>query len=228
MNYIKDHIPLSTPHRRRQGTKIIPTTITIHNTGNPSSTARNERGWLTNPSNEREASFHIVIDQLEAIECIPTNEKALHAGSANGNMTSIGIEICESGDYAKTLDNAAQLVADMLRERGWGTERLRRHYDWSGKICPHLMYDGGRWTGWQSFIDLVQVKLKPAAPATQPTEKIVLAPDKISVEVNGVLIRDSWLDSKNGITYVPLRAVAEALGAQVKYDSSTKTAKVTK
>lgn len=134
---------------------MAPTTITLHNTSNPKSTARNERAWLTNPSNDRTASYHIVIDEKEAIECLPLHEVGWHAGDGSsptsGNRTSIGIEICESGDYAKTLDNAAQLTAKLLLERGWGIDRLRRHWDWSRKICPRLMYDNGRWTGWEEF-----------------------------------------------------------------------------
>lgn len=162
MNYIIDHIPRSTPHNRRPGLTMAPTTITIHNTGNPTSTARNERAWLTNPANDRTASYHIVVDEREAIECIPLNEVAWHAGDGNGdgNRKSIGIEICESGNYAQTLDNAATLVAKLLKERGWGVDRLRRHYDWSGKICPRLMYDGGRWSGWIAFKNMVDHKLK--------------------------------------------------------------------
>ncbi len=163
MNYRVDHIPKNTAKDRRPGLAMQATTITIHNTGNPSSTAANERGWLTNPSNDRTASFHIVVDEREAIECIPLNENAWHAGdgsgASSGNRTSIGIEICESGNYAKTLENAAELVASMLRERGWGVDRLRRHFDWSGKICPRLMYDNGKWTGWTTFKNMVSARL---------------------------------------------------------------------
>lgn len=163
MKYTVDHIPKSTPHDRRPGLAMTAKYITVHNTGNPSSTARNERNWLTNASNTRQASFHIVVDEREAIECIPLNEVAWHAGDGGtgpGNRTSIGIEICESGDYAKTLENAATLVARLLSERGWGVDRLRRHYDWSGKICPRLMYDGGKWTGWNEFLRMVEKKLE--------------------------------------------------------------------
>jgi len=162
VNYIIDHIPKNTAKNRRPGLPMTPTTITIHNTGNPSSTAKNERAWLTNPANDRTASYHIVVDEREAIECIPLNEVAWHAGDGNGdgNRKSIGIEICESGDYAKTLDNAATLVAKLLKDRGWGVDRLRRHFDWSGKICPRLMYDSGRWTGWTAFNNMVRDKLK--------------------------------------------------------------------
>lgn len=164
MKYIIDHIPQKTSNNRRPCLHMEPTSITIHNTGNPSSSARAERNWLTNQSNNRTASYHIVVDEREAIECLPLNECAWHAGDgsglASGNRTSIGIEICESGDYAQTLENAAELVAKMLRERGWGVDRLRRHFDWSGKICPRLMYDDGRWTGWTAFVNMVQYKLR--------------------------------------------------------------------
>lgn len=164
MNYRVDHIPTTTPNNRRPAMKLEATTITIHNTANPSSTARNERAWLTNTANTRTASFHIVIDDKEAIEVIPLNEVAWHAGdgskATSGNRTSIGIEICESGNYEQTLSNAAELVAGMLKERGWGTERLRRHYDWSGKNCPRLMNGDGKWSGWQAFVARVTTQLK--------------------------------------------------------------------
>jgi len=185
--YIKDHIPSSTARNRRPGLILAPRFITIHNTANEKSTARNERAWLVNPSNTATASYHIVIDDREAIECIPTNEVSWHAGdgsgSNSGNRTSISIEICESGRYERTLENASDLVAAMLKERGWGVEALRRHHDWSGKICPRLMYDNGTWKGWYNFKDNVAAKLavlnkqeetdmetRPAQPDPDPGE----------------------------------------------------------
>jgi len=170
VNYIIDHIPRSTPHNRRPGQVMTPQYITIHSTGNPSSTARNERGWLTNPSNTRTASWHIVVDEKEAIEAIPLNEVAWHAGdggSGTGNRKSIGIEICESGDKQRTLQNAVKLVAKLLKERGWGVDRLHRHYDWSKKICPRIFYDGGKWTTWEQFRQAVQKELTGGGTVTQ-------------------------------------------------------------
>lgn len=223
MNYRKDHIPLKTACNRRPALVMAATTITIHNTGNPSSTAVNERSWLTNPTNNRQASYHIVVDSNEAIECIPLTENAWHAGdgskAGSGNRSSIGIEICESGDYAKTLDNAAGLVASMLKERGWGVDRLRRHFDWSGKICPHLMYDGGKWTGWTAFKNMIEYKLKTVGESVNKEVKV-------TVNVNGKKVADGVLD--NGTTFTPARAVAEALGAIVTYDAASKTVNITK
>ncbi len=156
MNYIKDHIPKSKD--KRPGTKIVPEYITIHSTGNPNSTARNERGWLTNPSNTRTASWHIVVDEKEVIEAIPLDEIAYHAGNSNGNNKSIGIEICESGNREKTLENAVKLVAKMLYERGWGVDKLKRHYDWSGKNCPRIL-NYNNWQGWDKFVSDVKKEL---------------------------------------------------------------------
>ena len=150
MNYIIDHIPRTTPYNRRPGLAMVPQYLTIHSTANPNSTARNERGWLTNPSNDRIASWHIVVDEREAIEAIPLDEVAYHAGNATGNRTSIGIEICESGNRQKTLANAVKLVVKLLKERGWGVDRLRRHHDWSGKICPRILQPNN-WAGWERF-----------------------------------------------------------------------------
>lgn len=225
MNYRKDYIPKGTASNRRPGLAMTASTITIHNTGNPSSFAANERAWLTNPSNARTASFHIAVDEREAVECIPLNENAWHSGDGSGaksgNRTSIGIEICESGNYAKTLDNAATLVASMLKERGWGVDRLRRHYDWSGKICPRLMYDGGAWTGWGLFKAAVQAKLNEKVADANVKKDVI-----VSVVVNGKKIADGVLDG--GTTYTPARAVAEALGAKVSWDAKTKTVTITK
>jgi N-acetylmuramoyl-L-alanine amidase CwlA len=204
-------------------------TITIHNTGNPASIAANERAWLTNPTNARQASFHIVVDEREAIECLPLNENAWHSGDGStaksGNRTSIGVEICESGNYAKTLDNAAVLVASMLKERGWGTERLRRHYDWSGKICPRLMYDSGKWTGWAAFKALVEAKLKAYAnePKQEADDMLVY---KANVVVNGCKAKDGVLI--DGAVYVPLREMSDQFGAAIAWDNVTKTATITK
>ncbi|WP_410512039.1 N-acetylmuramoyl-L-alanine amidase [Paenibacillus sp. BR2-3] len=220
MNYRIDHIPFETPNKRRPGLLMLPRTITIHNTGNPASSAAGERAWLTDPSNDRQASFHIVVDEREAVECIPLDENSWHAGdgskTTSGNRTSIGIEICESGDYAMTLENAAELVALMLKARGWSVDQLRRHFDWSGKICPRLMYDGGKWTGWTAFKAMVSEKLKG--------DEDVKA-DKAGFEVNGEKQPDGLLI--NGTVYVPLRAAGEALGATVGWDNKNKVASLT-
>lgn len=54
----------------------------------------------------------------------------------------------------------------------------------------------------------------------------VKADDKVNVIVNGKQINDGKL--VDGVTYVPLRAVGEALGASIGWDKETKTVTLTK
>lgn len=165
MNIIYDYIPESS--KKRTGRKMNPSTFTIHSTGNPDSTARNERNYLTNPSNTSSTAYHMVVDEKECICCIPFTEVAYHAGDgANGpgNTTSVAMEICESGDREKTLRHAAVVTAWFLKGRNWGTNKLRQHYDWSGKNCPRILRDTGRW---DEFVKMVEKELNSKMTVTE-------------------------------------------------------------
>lgn len=154
MDYKINHI---TNNKKLQGS-LNPQYLTIHSTANLKSTAQNERDWLNNASNKTSTGFHIAVDDKEAIECIPLNVKAHHAGNSKGNNTSIGLEICESGDRQKTLDNAVKVTVKILRQFGWGVDKLRRHYDWSKKNCPRIL-NYNNWEGWTKFKDDVRKEL---------------------------------------------------------------------
>lgn len=150
--YVVNNIPLDKDNKailkdsngnsmlpRRTGKKLSSTTITVHSTGNNSSTAKNEMSWLINPDNRRKASFHIVVDEKEAIEVISLKEIALHCGNTTGNNSSIGVEIYHSGNREKNLKNAIQLTAKLLQDRKWNTKQLKRHKDWAAKECPGIL-----------------------------------------------------------------------------------------
>ena len=152
--YLVNHIPLDTrdtKHSRRPGRKLDLKFVTIHNTGNPTSKATGERGWLTNPQNTRVASFHLVVDDQMVVECIPLNEVAWHAGTSAGNYSSVGIEICESGDYDYTMHNAVELTAGILLANNLSINALRQHFDWSGKDCPWKIRRGHDGWTWERF-----------------------------------------------------------------------------
>lgn len=148
--------------KKRSKMSMQPECITIHSTGNEKSTAQNERDYLTNPINTNETGYHYVVDDKQIIECIPPSEVAWHAGDGrgNGNMKSIGIEICESGDRAVTLKNTIWLIQLLMKRHN--INKVVRHYDWSKKICPRIMYDQGSWQGWKAFhkeaMDMDKVK----------------------------------------------------------------------
>lgn len=130
--------------------------ITIHNTANKAS-ANNEISYMINNNNS--TSFHVAVDDIEIIECIPFDRNAWHAGDGNtgkGNMKSIGIEICYSSiggiKFEAAQRNAAEYTAYLLKQRGWGIDRVRKHQDWSGKYCPHRTLSD---YGWDYFLNLV-------------------------------------------------------------------------
>jgi len=214
--YIVNHIPKTTPYNRRPGILLNYDTITIHSTGNVSSTAQNERGWLVNKSNTRTASWHICVDEKQAIEAIPLNEVAWHAGDGggSGNMKSLSIEVCEGGNRDKTLNNAIELIAYLLKQKNWNTKKLKRHYDWSGKLCPRI-FIAGNWQGWKSFLSRIESKLiqTKVLPKIEREVGIFLGGKKVNVD--GYMI--------GGSVFVPVRFFAESFGKRVDWNNNTYT-----
>ena len=112
---------------------MTPQYITVHNTANDA-TAMNEISYMLRNNNQ--VSFHYAVDETRAVQGIPLNRNAWHAGDGGkgtGNRKSIGIEICYSksgGDrFLKAEKNAAILVAKLLKQYGWGIEKVKRHKD---------------------------------------------------------------------------------------------------
>ena len=148
MNIKINHIPID--NYRRKGIKMKPTYITIHSTANPSSYAQNERNWLVNSANTRQASWHYCIDDKEIVEAIPPNEVAFHAGNEKGNYNSIGIEMCESGNREKVINDTIKFTRELMKKYNIPTENVVRHYDWTKKECPGILkFDN--WRGWANF-----------------------------------------------------------------------------
>jgi len=125
--------------RIRPATKYKKNSLTIHSTANPKSTALNELGWLSNPQNKRVASWHFAVDDKEIWQAIPVEETTYHASKREGNLNSISIEICESGDRLKTLLNTIELIKYLKKQ--YNISKIYTHNDWSGKNCPRVLID---------------------------------------------------------------------------------------
>nr|WP_087991958.1 N-acetylmuramoyl-L-alanine amidase [Bacillus subtilis] len=128
---------------------MVPEYITIHNTANDAS-AKNEISYMKNNTNS--TSYHFAVDDIQVIQGLPLDRNAWHTGDGKdgpGNRKSIGVEICYSksggAKYYAAEKLAIKFVAQLLKERGWGIDRVRKHQDWSGKYCPHRILDEGRW-----------------------------------------------------------------------------------
>lgn len=150
---------------------MTPIGITVHNTANDAS-ALNEIAYMTN--NNYEISYHYAVDDIQAVQGLPLNRNGWHASdgaNGTGNRKTIAIEICYSlsggARFDKAEENAAELIAFLLKEYGWGIDRVKRHYDYAPnkKYCPHRTMD----KGWNRFLNMVQSKMeqKPSPTANK-------------------------------------------------------------
>ena len=152
----------SSKYSRKCPYSMTPSYITVHNTANDAS-ARNEASYMR--SNNNQVSFHDAVDDKEVVHCIPHNRNAWHAGdgSGNGNRKSIGVEICYSRSggsrFTAAEKNAAAYIAKLLKQKGWGISRVKRHKDWSGKNCPHRTMA----LGWTRFLNMIAAEMGSAS-----------------------------------------------------------------
>lgn len=139
--------------------------ITVHDTAN-SATAKNEIAYMI--SNNNQTSFHIAVDETEAIQGLPLNRNAWacgDGGSGTGNRKSISVEICRPTNSNRSLydqaeENAVYVLARLLYKYGLGIDRLKRHYDWSRKSCPNVIIREGRWESFKSRVNWVLEEIK--------------------------------------------------------------------
>lgn len=158
---IKQQLIPKSRKQQRPGIAMTPQYITIHSTGNPKSTAKNEADFVCRNST-RQASYHYVCDDTNIIQVLPVNEIGWHAGdggSGTGNRKSVAIEICESGNRKKAVDNAVWLTKELMRDLEIDKAHIRQHHDWSGKDCPRILRnksyikDGIDWAYFMAQID---------------------------------------------------------------------------
>lgn len=172
---------------------MTPQYITVHNTANDAS-ATNEIAYHNRNNNQ--VSYHVAVDDKEVIQCIPFTRNAWHAGDGNGtgNRKSIGIEICYSKSggsrYVDAEENAVHYIAQLLNQYGWGTDRVKQHYNWSGKNCPHRIRAEGRWN---DFLNRIQKAMNPVtveSPKQEVKEMTVESDGDMLTETGRIAIRE--------------------------------------
>lgn len=139
---------------------MIPEYITIHNTYNDAPAA-NEIAYMI--SNNNKVSFHVAVDDKEAIQGIPFDRNSWNAGdggSGTGNRKSIAIEICYSKSggerFDKAFANAVEVTAQLMKQFNIPASKIMYHKNWSGKYCPHRLLDRGITV--EKFRELAQAK----------------------------------------------------------------------
>lgn len=190
---------------------MAPQYITVHNTANDASAA-NEIKYMT--TNDNQVSYHVAVDDVEIIQAIPFNRNAWHCGDGGGstdpnalkkgNRISIGVEICYSKSggarYVAAEENAIQYIASLLKQYGWGIDRVKKHQDWNGKYCPHRILDECRWN---SFLKRIECALNDKNEVAGKDDDIMQFTIKETKEAVRELLRQavdskkidkSWLD----------------------------------
>ena len=162
---------------------MTPEFIVVHNTANDASAA-NEVKYMI--SNNNQVSFHFAVDDKEVVQGLPTDRNAWHAGdggSGRGNRYGIAVEICYSKSggvrFENAEKNAAKFIAQLLKERGWGIDKVKKHQDFSNKYCPHRTLD----KGWASFVNMVKDYLNELNKPAQTTQtSSIYVGDKVKVK----------------------------------------------
>ena len=109
-----------------------PSRIVVHNTASDAP-ALNEITYMAN--NGYEVSCHYAVDEKEAVRGLPLDRNAWASGDGHGEgtMEGIHIEICwsKSGGerFEKAERNAAELIAQLLKQYGWGLDKVTKHQD---------------------------------------------------------------------------------------------------
>ena len=134
--------------------------ITVHDTANRA-TAENEIKYMI--SNDKEVSFHLAVDESEVIQGLPFDRNSWSCGDGTygkGNRNSISIEICrpthnDKSLYTKAEENAVYVVARLLYTHNLSIEKLKKHQDWSGKMCPNVLLKEGRWNAFEERVNTI-------------------------------------------------------------------------
>lgn len=166
-----------------------PSFVTVHEVGNlsPGADENMHRDFVRNGGGTHNVSFHFVVGPTKAIQLIYLNENAWHASDyygGTGNRDSIAIETIQIGDFNRTVQHLAWLIAELFRNPGRfqyrpdvpvmddldpakALERIKQHNYWAPdkKNCPQFIRQRGLWV---PLLEAVRTELaRTAKPVKQ-------------------------------------------------------------
>ena len=174
--------------------------ITVHQTGNTSRGANAEMHarFINNGST---STWHYTVDDKQAIQHFEHNTQCWHAGDGrgNGNLNSIGVELCinSDGDYNKTIQNGAELVRHLMDTLNLGINDVVQHNYWSGKNCPAQIRAGKNGITWAKFKQMVQGASAPKPAPSKPSKpasnnaKLVKNEDAYFLATTNIKVRNA-------------------------------------
>ena len=165
--------PINYGGKRSQPIKYI----VIHYTGNDGDTDEANAAYFAR-ENTGKTSAHWFVDDDSSTLSVPEEYVAYHCGANYyyhpecRNSNSIGVELCDTrrdGKYGfteETIDNAIELVRELMQKYNVPVENVVRHYDITHKICPAPFCGNGQ-AAWDEF------KARLTAPETTEEEDMV-------------------------------------------------------
>ena len=128
--------------------------IVIHYTGNPGTTAMQNRSYFEGlaETKQTKASSHFIVGLSgEIIMCVPLDEIAYASNERNAD--TISIECCIDNDEGrfseKTYDAVVELTAWLVGKYDLTMDDVIRHYDITGKKCPKYFVEHE--SAWDDF-----------------------------------------------------------------------------
>ena len=159
--------------------------ITVHNTANDASAMAEVSYMLGRPD---KVSFHVAVDDYRVVEGLPFDRSCYASGDGRygfGNAKTINIEICYSKSGGERFTNAEKLCAEyiayLLKQYGWGIDKVGTHQMRSGKYCPHRTLD----LGWQRFLNLIKTYMNNETPIYNNVKNNGGSDEQVRVYQNG-------------------------------------------
>ena len=166
-----------------------------------------------------------VIDEDSVATVIPVGEYAPNAGDRqldynNGykgqtalaasvnhrqNWMSISYELCNNDNWQATVDNAVEELARdiVLYDLEKNDVQIKRHYDFSGKICPRAFVKDT--AAWNTFVDRVWDRVKEIRAilegnTVEQGKSVDLEALKAELQAKIQEVLDEYKDKVHGIT----------------------------
>lgn len=184
--------------------------LVYHYTGNDGDSDENNAKYFEN--NIVQASAHYFVDDDSVTQSVLDDYVAWSVGGKKypntkggtlygkcTNKNSLSIELCDSvrnGKYdftENTLKLAAELGREKMRQYNIPIDRVIRHYDVVGKICPKPFVDDEK--AWQEFKKRLDSNYKPVSKD----------------ESNGIAVDGSWGPATTRATQKLLGTVVDGI-----------------
>ena len=156
----------------------------------------------------RKASANYFVDENEIWQVVEDKDAAWHIGATKyynsaRNTNSIGIEMCCKRSGTKwyfepqTVKNTIELTKYLMKKYNIPIERVARHYDCTGKICPEPFVRDEY--AWQEFLKKVEAEPMADLPELSLIDKINKIKEVMNIDDNTIQYNKFY---KYGIEYI--------------------------